>query len=96
MAEKDIDRNALVVKGKEIQSSIAFQDGLCHYGVKLYQSTKNTEKSNPFVELEVARSMCPELDTLFVTLNGQVLDQMEDLQAALLHQVRLSNFDLQN
>lgn len=39
--------------------------------------------------------MCPELDTLFVTLNGHILDKKEDLQASLLHQVRLSNFDPQ-
>lgn len=37
--------------------------------------------------------MCPKLDTLIVTLNGQVVDKMEDLQASLLHHVRISNFD---
>lgn len=77
---------------KEIQNAIAFQDGLCYSGAKLSQTrlAENTES-----KLKATRAMCPKIDTLHITLNMQVIEHTDDLQASLLHQVRLSNFNLQ-
>lgn len=93
--KEEYGRNVLAVKGKDIQNVIAFQYGLCYSSAKLSQSAESFDKADLIAELEVARGMCLKLDTLFVTLNGQILEKMEDLQAFLLHQVRLSNFDPQ-
>lgn len=72
---KEEKRHEGAKKGKAIQNAIAFQNGLCYSGVKLGQSSliDNLDKKNPDAELQAARNMCPELDTLHVTLNGQVL-----------------------
>lgn len=39
--------------------------------------------------------MCQEVDALHATLDKQVLFQMDDIRAFLLHQVRISNFNPQ-
>lgn len=95
--EDDEQLPAQISKGKAIQNSIAFQDGMGSVGAKLTQTTniEGLEKSNPHEKIQAARQMCPEVEALHAKLDNQVLFQMDDLKASMLHQVRITNFDPQ-
>lgn len=57
--------------------------------------TDESSKTYTFEEIQLACNMCNELKALTMTLKRQVSSSLEEVNAALLHQIRLSNHDPQ-
>lgn len=62
-----------------------------HYSASSSKPHAGKDKASPFEEIQNACNMCFEMDKLNVTLKRQLSSGMEKLNAALLHQIRITN-----
>lgn len=95
-AEFESEKSKLAARGKALQQAIEYNvDRNQMGGHERQQRREECEKENPEQELQTAMEMCHELKTLNLTLERQTSGNEEEIRAALLHQMRLSNYDPQ-
>lgn len=94
--EFETERSNLAARGRLLQKSIEYNsDRGYREKIEKPRCREAYEKDNPEKKIMLAMEMCHELQTLNLTLNRQSLGRVEEIQHALLHKVRLSNYDPQ-